>query len=237
MTPTIAAEVSALAREAIAAGASDLHLVVGEPPAVRVDGDLGALAASAPLSADDVDRAVATLFSDTKQRMLVEQRRSDAAWSIDDTRVRLHAFYAGGEPALALRFIPHRIRSVEELQLPSLLHSWGEYDGGLVLVCGPVGSGKSTTLAAIVDEVNRCRGGRIITLENPIEYVHASQLGIVSQREVEIDTPSWEIGLEDALREDLDLLLIGELRNRGIMSTALEAAEAGRLVLHDPAQL
>ncbi len=232
-----APEVAVLAREAIAADASDLHLVVGEPPAVRVDGELRPLAEHGPLCQEDLKRAIASLFGRDKREMLVEQRRSDAAWTIDDTRVRLHAFYASGVPVVALRFIPRVIRSIEELQLPSLLHSWGEYDGGLVLVCGPVGSGKSTTLAAIVDEVNRGRGGRIITLENPIEYVHASRRATVSQREVEIDTPSWEIGLEDALREDLDLLLIGELRNRSVMSTALEAAEAGRLVLstlHSP---
>lgn len=232
-----APDVSALAREAIAAEASDLHLVVGEPPAVRVDGELKPLAGHRPLCQEDVDRAIALLFSEDKREMLLEQRRSDAAWSIDDTRVRLHAFYASGAPVIALRFIPRQIRSIEELQLPPVLHSWGEYDGGLVLVCGPVGSGKSTTLAAILDEVNRGRGGRIITLENPIEHVHTSRQATVSQREVEIDTPSWEIGLEDALREDLDLLLIGELRNRGVMSTALEAAEAGRLVLstlHSP---
>ncbi len=227
----VAPDIATLATEAIAAGASDLHLVPGEPAVARIDGVLGPLEGHGPLSERDVELAIASLLSDAKQQQLSVQRSSDAAWSIDDTRVRLHAFYAAGAPAVALRFIPRRIRSIDELQLPPILHGWGEYDGGLVLVCGPVGSGKSTTLAAIVDEVNRCRGGRIITLENPIEYVHASKLASVSQREVEIDTPSWEIGLEDALREDLDLLLIGELRSRDVMATTLEAAEAGRLVL------
>jgi twitching motility protein PilT len=209
---------------------TDVLLVAGAPPLVRVDGSILPLDA-APLTPEDTARTVrGVLAGELWDRFQVE-REVDFSFNWEgNARFRANAYHQRGSVALALRLIPYAIPSGAELGLPAVTRSWADLHQGMVLITGPTGSGKSTTLAAILDEINRTRACHIITIEDPIEYVHRHQKAAVSQREIGQDTDSFGQALRSALREDPDVLLVGEMRDPETIQTALTIAETGHLV-------
>jgi twitching motility protein PilT len=213
-------------------GASDLHLTVGAPPQIRVDGVLRAVDPKAkPLTSADVDRHAATLAGrDLAEVDVAASLDFGLTWR-DRARLRGNVFRERGNTAVALRMIPRDIPSPAELGLPAAVCSLLEAPSGIVIVTGPTGSGKSTTLAALIDTINRERAAHIITIEDPVEYLHEHQASIVQQREVGTDATSFEAALRSALREDPDVLLLGEMRDLESIQTALTIAETGHLVL------
>ncbi|MCY3547223.1 MAG: type IV pilus twitching motility protein PilT [Gemmatimonadetes bacterium] len=221
-----------LLREMVERGASDLHLTVGERPTLRIDGALQGIEDLAVLVATDTDGLAAALLTPDQRRRFQEENDLDFAFDVPGlARFRGNCFRQRGRTALALRHIPHRVVSLEELGLPPITNRLTTRPRGLVLVTGPTGSGKSTTLAAMVDLINRRRRGHIITIEDPIEFLHPHRGCIVNQREVGVDTPSFATGLKYSLRQDPDVILIGEMRDAETMSAALAIAETGHLVL------
>jgi twitching motility protein PilT len=211
-------------------GGTDLLLTAGAPPLVRVDGELLPFN-QPPLGADDTERIVhAVLGPETWEAFLAER---EVDFSFDwrtVARFRGNAFHQRGATALALRMIPYEIPTFEQLGLPAVLSDWVDRPQGLVLVTGPTGSGKSTTLATMIDAINERHACHIITIEDPIEYYHRHQKGIVNQREIGVDVPSFAEGLRRALRQDPDVILVGEMRDLPTMETAITAAETGHLV-------
>lgn len=220
-----------LLRMAVQRGASDLHLSVGRPPMLRVTGKLEALTAQ-PLSNADMRSLLYTVLS-TRQRSAYElERELDFALSLDNgRRFRVNAYYQQGHMAASLRAIPAEIPDPRMLGLPERILTLADRPHGLLLVVGPTGSGKTTTLSCLVDRINRNRSCRIITIEDPIEYVHKSRKATVEQREVGSDTKSFPAALKYILRQDPDVILIGEMRDYETVSSALTAAETGHLVL------
>lgn len=212
-------------------GASDLHLTVGSPPVIRVDGDLRALGAEKLKPLDTMDMA-RELLDGEAFAVLMEKGEYDFSWDLEDiSRFRINAFKQRGCLSLAIRVIPRRIPAPEELGLPDTLLQFAHKPQGLFLVTGPTGSGKSTTLACMIDYINKKMRRHIITLEDPIEYLHQHQQSIVDQREVGKDTQTFANGLRAALRQDPDVVLVGEMRDLETISTAITAAETGHLVL------
>ncbi|MEJ2540167.1 MAG: type IV pilus twitching motility protein PilT, partial [Gemmatimonadota bacterium] len=213
-------------------GASDLHLTVGERPKLRVDGDLVQSQYPKALAPKDtLGLAYSILTENQKKRFEVEDEL-DFSFGVQNlSRFRGNVYKQRGCVAMAIRQIPYEIHSIEKLGLPSILNRLAERPRGLVLVTGPTGSGKSTTLAAMVDKINKERKGHIITVEDPIEFIHRHQLCMVNQREVGADTKSFTAALKYALRQDPDVILIGEMRDLETISAALTIAETGHLVL------
>jgi len=212
-------------------GGSDLHLASGRPPKVRVHGELQPLQA-APLPAEEVQSLLDELLAPAQAQHFAHEHNCDLALQSEAWgRFRVNVFRDLMGPGLILREIPDRIRSLAELGVPSRVAGLGELTAGLVLVSGPTGSGKSSTMAALVDHINRRRSARILTVEEPLEFLHSNQRSVVIQREVGRHTPSFAAALKAALREDIDVLLVGELRDQETMGLALEAAEMGLLVL------
>jgi len=211
--------------------ASDLHLSVGRPPILRLDGELKALDVK-DLSIGDLRLLLFSIFS-ARQRSVYElERELDFALALENgQRFRVNAYFHKGNMAASLRAIPSQIPRAEELELPETVLRLGERPHGLLLVVGPTGSGKTTTLACLVDRINRSRACRIITVEDPIEYVHECALASVDQREVHADTLSFASALKFVLRQDPDVIMIGEMRDLETISAALTAAETGHLVL------
>jgi len=220
-----------LLKEAVARKASDLHLTVDSPPAVRVNGALIRLE-SPPLQPDDTRRLLMEMLDDDQVRRFESEGEVDFAYSAAGLgRFRVNGYRQRGAAAVAARVIGSELKSLRALGLPETLGNLARRPRGLVLVTGPTGSGKTTTLAAMIDLVNREFAYHIITLEDPIEYLHHHQTSIVNQREVGTDTQSFGSGLRAALREDPDVVLVGEMRDLETVSTALRAAETGHLVL------
>ncbi len=218
------------------AGASDLHLSAGEAPRVRLDGALGPVAGAAPLEGPAMDAALETLLSPELASEFASSGDADGAWQGElrgagVVRFRVNAFRQRRGPALVLRRIPQHIPSLEALAAPAVFDDLSRLEEGLVLVCGATGSGKSTTLAALIDAINGSRAAHVITIEDPVEFIHTSRRSLVSQREVGRDTVDFASALRAALREDPDVLLVGELRDLETMRLALAAAETGHLVL------
>ena len=212
-------------------GGSDLLLSGGSPPRIRVNGRLIPLESAPMLSGEQVSDIAMPLLTDGQQMIFEEQLDVDFAFSWGDrARIRGSVFTQRGQTALALRVIPARIPSFEDLGLPYAADWVAEQPRGFVLVTGPTGSGKSTTLASIIDKINTNRACHILTIEDPVEYVHQHKTSAVSQREVGLDTPSFDRGLRSALREDPDVLLIGEMRDIDSIQIALTMAETGHLV-------
>ena len=220
----------ALVREAVDKGASDLHLSAGGPPRVRVDGDL--VPTDHPtLSAAEVQALVDTIMTPEQRERFATDHELDFSWATPGAgRFRVNIFMQGRGPGAVLRAIPTVIPSFESLQLPPFLAELCKRERGLVLVTGPTGSGKSTTLAAMVDVVNSTWDAHILTIEDPVEFVHESKRCLVNQREVGAHTASFSTALRGALREDPDVILVGEMRDLETISLALTAAETGHLV-------
>jgi twitching motility protein PilT len=212
-------------------GGSDLLLSNGSPPRIRVDGKLRPIDGAQILTGEQIDDIGKPLLTDGQKMIFDEQLDVDFAFSWGDkARIRGSIFTARGKTALALRVIPSRIPSFEELGLPYAANWVSEQPRGFVLVTGPTGSGKSTTLASIVNSINENRACHILTIEDPVEYVHNHKTSAVNQREVGLDSPSFDRALRSALREDPDVLLIGEMRDIDSIQIALTMAETGHLV-------
>ena len=211
--------------------ASDLHLAVGRRPTLRVDGVLVALENQEIITPEAAEGLIRSLLTPEQDAKLTQQRQLDFAYSFEDkARFRVNAYYQRGYLAAALRFIPARIRTIEELNLPPIMHDLAKLSQGFVLVVGPAGHGKSTSLAAILDEVNHTRADHIVTIEDPIEYLFTQDRGIISQREVGQDVPTFHAGLRTLLRQDPDVVMIGEMRDSTSIATAMTSAETGHLV-------
>src|SRR3989344_5967939 len=211
--------------------ASDLHIAVGRRPTLRIDGVLIPLQKEQIMTPEAAEGLVSVLLTPEQKERFVKERQLDFAYNLEDkVRFRVNVYYQRGYVAAALRVIPARIRTVEELSLPPILHEFAKLSQGFVLVVGPAGHGKSTTLAAVLDEVNHKRTDHIITIEDPIEYMFSQDRCIISQREVGSDVISFQNGLRSILRQDPDAIMIGEIRDPDTMSTAMTAAETGHLV-------
>ena len=225
-------KIEALLEEVIKKDASDLHLQFGLPPMLRVDGALVPVPETKPLGAKDLEELIFYLLDDQQKEILLKDKEIDFSFAFGDVgRFRVNAFHERGNLAAALRLIPVKIRTIEDLGLPKVLNDFTAFPRGLVLVTGPTGSGKSTTLASMVDKINRERKAHIITIEDPIEYQHPHKSSILVQREVHFDTFSFGAALRSALREDPDVVLIGEMRDLETIAAAITIAETGHLVL------
>ena len=213
-------------------GASDLHLAVGYPPIIRVDGELEEVG-DRILSPEDAEELILGVLTDDKKELLEVNREIDFAYTYTgsvNARFRINAFYSMKNLSAAFRLIPSRIRTIEELMLPQLYHQFTKLKQGLVLVTGPTGHGKSTTLAAMLEDVNRTRFCHIVTIEDPVEYIFEGKKSLIDQREMNDDTHSWDIALRSALREDPDVILVGEMRDYETISATITLAETGHLV-------
>ena len=220
-----------LLEQMVAHNASDLHVTVGSPPAFRVRGHIVRAEGYEPLTSDDTRSLLYRVLSSEQQKQFELKRQLDFAYSMPGlARFRVNVYYQREAVSAAFRLIPQEIKTLEELSLPPVLHSLASYPRGLVLVTGPTGSGKSTTLAAIIDEINRTRAEHILTVEDPIEFVHRHKKCIVNQREIGPDASRFAEALKAALRQDPDIILVGEMRDLETISTALTAAETGHLV-------
>ena len=231
-TPTVTdVRIENLLEECVRTKASDLHIQVGLPPILRIDGALQPISGYGALDEPMVEKLIfATLEEDQKQ-ILIKDKEFDYSFSFGDLgRFRVNAFHEKGNLAGAFRLIPNNIQTINELGMPPVVTSFADFPRGLVLVTGPTGSGKSTTLAALVDKINSERASHIITIEDPIEFTHKSKRSVVVQREVHYDTYSFSAALRSALREDPDVVLIGEMRDLETISAAITIAETGHLV-------
>lgn len=226
-------QVKELVRQGVEMRASDIHLTVSRPPTVRVDGKLQALSGYPNLTPNDTYKFGRELMKDEKTIQLIEdQGHVDFSLSLPDVgRVRVNTYLQRGSYAIAIRIIPMEIPDIDTLGLPPLCKELPLKGSGLILVTGPTGSGKSTTLAAMIQMINRKINGNVITLEDPIEYLHKHGTCLINQREVGVDCPDFAQGLRAALRQDPDVILVGEMRDLETISTAMTAAETGHLVM------
>jgi twitching motility protein PilT len=220
-----------LLTQTAAMGGSDLHLSVGSPPQVRVDGDLQRL--DAPVLTGDVTQSLAySVLTDQQKKLFEETWEADLAFGLHGVgRFRCNVFLQKGAVGAVFRLIPEKVLTLSELGLPQVLGRLADRPRGLVLVTGPTGSGKSTTLAAMIDRVNELRPAHILTIEDPIEYLHSHKRSLVNQRELHSDTQTFSQALRAALREDPDVVLVGELRDLDTMEAAMKLAETGHLTL------
>jgi twitching motility protein PilT len=224
--------VNDLLKIAVEHGASDLHIKVGSYPMMRVGGDLVPAITDIRLDHEDVVAMSASVMSTAQRQRFKEAQEVDLAYSVPGLgRFRCNIFQQRGTVGMVLRVIPMQIRTVEELSLPVVLKQIASEERGLVLVTGTTGSGKSTTLAALVDHINKTRCAHVMTVEDPIEFLHRDNLSLINQREVSVDTRSFAQSLRSALRQDPDVILVGEMRDFETIETALLAAETGHLVL------
>jgi twitching motility protein PilT len=220
-----------LLEQMVARRASDLHVTVAAPPVVRVRGEMERLEGFDLLSSEDTQQLLYRILSSEQQKQLEIKRQLDLSHSIPGlARFRVNVYFQRESVGAAFRMIPDELKTLEELGIPSTLHLLAEKPRGLVLVTGPTGSGKSTTLAALIDEINRNRAEHILTIEDPIEFLHRHKRCIVNQREIGPDATTFAEALRAALRQDPDVILVGEMRDLETISTALTAAETGHLV-------
>lgn len=210
---------------------SDVHIIVGTPPMIRVDGILQAVEGAPILTPEMAESLIFPLMTQEQKDFVEVNKELDFGYQFQDKgRFRINVYNAKGSLGAAMRLIPTRIKPLEELQLPPILADFCNFPQGLVLLTGPTGEGKSTTLAAMIDMINTTRAEHIVTVEDPIEFVYTPKRSIISQRELNSDTNSWEIALRSVLREDPDVVLIGEMRDFDTIASAITIAETGHLV-------
>lgn len=226
----IAQDLNNLVELVIKEGASDLHVSEGRPPIIRISGNLIPLTKHPVIDRATMERIVDILLSPSKKETFKAKKSMDLAYEHKGERFRSHIFVQQGKICLAMRSIPKKIRTLKELGIPEELSLFARKQEGFFLVVGPTGHGKSTTLATLVDIVNTERPERIVTIEDPIEYIFTPNKSFIDQREVGEDTPDFSTGLRDIFREDMDVIMIGELRDPESMSVAVTAAETGHLV-------
>jgi twitching motility protein PilT len=227
----MAINIDDLLRRAVENRASDLHLKVGNHPYLRVDGLLSPISDVPRITPEEMLSMAFSMMTNRQKQKFKETAELDMAYGVAGLgRFRVNVFQQRGNVGMVLRVIPTKIRTIEELELPRILTQICEEQRGLVLTTGTTGSGKSTTLAAMIDRINSLRAEHIITIEDPIEYLHRDKKGFINQREVEVDTSSFSTALRAALRQDPDVVLVGEMRDLETISTALLAAETGHLV-------
>ncbi len=225
-------ELDSLIETVITEGASDLHFTANSNPIIRVSGALIPLLKRPKYSAKDIEGFLGELIREDKKANFFETQEIDFSYQYKDkVRFRGNAFFQQGFVSIALRLIPHDIKTFTELNLPPILETFCQMEQGFFLVVGPVGQGKSTTLASMVERINQTRTEHIVTIEDPIEYTFESKNSVINQREVRIDTKSFHVALRSAFREDIDVIMVGEMRGPETMSAAVTAAETGHLVL------
>jgi twitching motility protein PilT len=213
-------------------GASDLHLAVGRYPTMRVDGNLCPISQTSILTSEDTKSIGETIINEQNREKLIKNGHVDFSYNFEDkARFRVNAFFQQGYLSIAFRLIPHEIKTLKQLNIPEKLYDLANCSQGLFLVVGPVGHGKSTTLAALINEINHRQEKHVITIEDPIEYIYEQDKSIINQREVYQDTKSFQTALEAVFREDANVVLIGELRDLDTIATAITAAETGHLIL------
>lgn len=223
--------IETLLEEVIRKRASDLHLQVSLPPMLRIDGALHPIPGYNALAEEQIEQLIFAILDEDQKQILLKDKEFDFSFAFGDLgRFRVNSFHERGNLAAALRLIPNEIKSVTELGLPPVVNNFAQYPRGLVLVTGPTGSGKSTTLAALIDQINSEKSHHIITIEDPIEFTHKSKKSVVVQREVHYDTYSFSAALRSSLRQDPDVVLIGEMRDLETISAAITIAETGHLV-------
>ncbi len=224
--------IEVLLEEVVKKKASDLHLQVGLSPYLRIDGELVPVSGGIdPLTEETVESLVFAILDEDQKQILLKDKEFDFSFAFGDLgRFRVNAFHERGNLAAALRLIPNELLSIEQLGLPKVVSKFSQYPRGLVLVTGPTGSGKSTTLAALLHKINQERSEHIVTIEDPIEFTHKSIKSVVVQREVHYDTYSFSAALRSSLRQDPDVVLIGEMRDLETIASAITIAETGHLV-------
>jgi len=210
---------------------SDLHIVSGSQPTIRVNGRLSVIENTPRLNPDQTISLINPLLTNEQREYLELHKELDYGYQFGDAgRFRVNVYHANGALAAALRLVPGEIRGIDELQLPEILHQFTSYKQGLVLVTGPTGEGKSTTLAAVIEEINQQRAEHILTIEDPVEFIFESKKSIISQREMNQDTQDWSLALRSAMREDPDVVFVGEIRDYETIAAAITVAETGHLV-------
>lgn len=212
-------------------GCSDIHISTGSAPCLRIDGDISPIPKAPPLTADQVREMIHAVMTDLQKKTYTERLEIDFALQIEGMRFRANAFHTINGPAISFREIPTEIKSLDTLHAPEVIRRLATASKGLVLVVGPTGSGKSTTLAALIDQINAHSSSHILTIEDPVEFIHKTKKSLVNQREVGNSTESFANALKSALREDPDVILVGEMRDIETIHLALTAAETGHLVL------
>lgn len=223
--------IETLLDEVVKKKASDLHLQVGLAPMLRIDGSLTPVTGADVLNEEAIEALVFAILDEDQKQILLKDKEFDFSFAYGDLgRFRVNAFHERGNIAAALRLIPNEILTIEQLGLPPIVNKFADYPRGLVLVTGPTGSGKSTSLAALVHKINNEKAVHIITIEDPIEFTHRSIKSVIVQREVHYDTYSFSAALRSALREDPDVVLIGEMRDLETIASAITIAETGHLV-------
>ena len=223
--------IESLLEECIRRNASDLHIQYGLPPILRIDGALTPVAGANNLNEETVRNLIFATLDEEQRKILIKDKEFDYSFAFGDiARFRVNAFHERGKLAAAFRLIPNQIKNINDLGMPAIVETFAEFPRGLVLVTGPTGSGKSTTLAALVDKINREKAVHIVTIEDPIEFTHKSIRSVIVQREVHYDTFSFAAALRSVLREDPDVVLIGEMRDLETIQAAITIAETGHLV-------
>ncbi len=220
----------------IASNASDLHLVAGNPPTIRVDGRLTPIPSVPPLTNQDIENLLFSLLNPDQKEFLINNRSLDFSYGFgggdygQKGRFRINIYFQRQTLSAAFRLLPAKVKTIEELVLPQICHEFAKLKQGFILVTGPTGHGKSTTIASIINEINMSQDANILTIEDPIEYVYPKGRSIISQREIGVDTLTWSESLRSALREDPDVILIGEMRDPDSIASAITMAETGHVV-------
>lgn len=224
-------DIQTLLEEVVKRDASDLHLSVGAMPTIRIDGELVIIEGTHPLSKEEVEELVLTVLTDEQRELLFANKEVDLSFALGEiARFRVNVYHQKGYLGAAFRHIPQKIRSIEELNMPGILSNFTKLPQGFVLVTGPTGHGKSTTLASLIDRINQEESKHIVTIEDPIEYVFPHRQSLITQREMHTDTHSWKVALRSVLREDPDVVMVGEMRDYETTEAALLVAETGHLV-------